>query len=83
MLNIITINVKCNLQNIRFRNIYTNMHTHIPKLPQFHTTHIASDHDVKADCICFVKCPKLSPVLCLEIFGKSAFKEKERKVSED
>ncbi len=53
------------------------MLTHI-SLSHFHTTHIAGDHDVKADCKCFVKCSKLSAIFRLEVFGKSAFKEKKR-----
>ena len=41
-----------------------------------YTTHISSDHNIKADGVCFVKCPIFSPVLCLEIFGESVLKEK-------
>lgn len=54
------------------------MSTRIYEVPQFFTTHIASDHHVKADGVRFVKPPKLSPVLCLEIFGKSAFRERQK-----
>lgn len=38
-------------------------------------THISSDHNVKADCEGFVESPIFGPVLCLEIFGKSALKD--------
>lgn len=41
-------------------------------------THISSDHNVEADGKCFVKPPIFGPVLCLEIFGKSALRDKKR-----
>lgn len=62
---------------ICFLNVHKETYiyiTQIPGSPQFHITHIASDHNIKADCKCFVKCPKISPILCLVIFGKPAFK---------
>lgn len=43
-------------------------------------THISSDHNVEADGKRFVKPPIFGPVLCLEIFGKSALKDNKRQV---
>lgn len=46
---------------------------------QHDQTHISSDHNVEADGKRFVKLPIFSPVVCLEIFGKSALKGNERR----
>lgn len=54
------------------------MSTRIYEVQQFFITHIASDHHVEADGVRFVKPPELSPVLSLEIFGKSAFRERDK-----
>lgn len=51
---------------------YLGNHQEILQIPP---THIPSDHNVKADCIRFVERSKFCPVLCLEIFGKSALKD--------
>lgn len=45
------------------------------QIKQAAKTHISSHHNVKADCKRFVKSPIFGPVLCLEIFGKSALKD--------
>lgn len=55
--------------------------TQLLSLSHSFTTHIASDHNVKADCVCFMESPKFSPIRCFEIFGEPAFKGEERNVT--
>ena len=69
----------CNKCRVRGCVLNVHKHTH-GGVHGFYTTHMSSDHNVKTDCVCFVKCPKFSPILCLVIFGESAFKEKKKKV---
>lgn len=69
---------KCEVRGLK--NVFLSVHKHTHAgVHSFYTTHISGDHNIKADCECFVKCPIFSPVLCLEIFGESAFKEKYKK----
>lgn len=67
------------LEAIRGREgTHTCTHTQIPSSSRFHTTHIASDHNIKADGVSFVQCSEFSPFICLEVFGKSENRERKK-----